>query len=370
MYRYLLIAMVILLTGCGTNGLGFKATVLEVVGDSYLVEPIEGSDELKSADRIMVPIKNVNPSIEPEVGDIIKIKYKGGILESYPGQILDVLEIKVVKEYKPEKISESEETVAMIPMVMVDGKLYLDTGFDASGEERCGMMDGTIDSTVSGSEKPTKNNQSNFGTGYSYQTGGTLGTIEVLIDDNWRIFATEEIRKELQFPEPIDDEVIVYNGKEYKTAELCNQTLHWLSLSEEERMFSSYMPPEFMEFIDLWGVDLEAKDITKTGMTIHCTQSGGEFEGELQTGSWFIVENWTKEHGWREVEYIPRDTEIAWTAEGWIIPLEDTTEWDVDWSWLYGELPSGKYRIGKEIMNFIEPGQFETSIYFAEFEVN
>ena len=98
MLRYLLIAMVLLLSGCGVKGASFNATVLEIVGNSYLVEPVEGSNELNSADQIMVPIKNVDSSIEPEVGDIIKIKYQGGILESDPAQILDVLEIKVDKE--------------------------------------------------------------------------------------------------------------------------------------------------------------------------------------------------------------------------------------------------------------------------------
>ena len=36
------------------------------------------------------------------------------------------------------------------------------------------------------------------------------------------------------------DEIIIHNGKEYKKSELCRATLHWLDLSEEERMLSSY----------------------------------------------------------------------------------------------------------------------------------
>lgn len=44
-------------------------------------------------------------------------------------------------------------------------------------------------------------NQSNFGTGYGYQYGETEGTIEIYMDDMWRIFATKEVRQKLQFPE-------------------------------------------------------------------------------------------------------------------------------------------------------------------------
>ena len=88
----------------------------------------------------------------------------------------------------------------MIPMVMVDGSLYLDTGF-TSDVARCGVMDGEITSTVDGSEKPTEDDQSNFGSGYGYQYGGTDGTIEVYMNDAWCIFATEDVREEMQFGE-------------------------------------------------------------------------------------------------------------------------------------------------------------------------
>ena len=49
-------------------------------------------------------------------------------------------------------------------------------------------------------------------------------------------------------------ETITYNGKEYSTDELCDATLHWLGLSPEERMFSSYMPEEFLglAMVDPW----------------------------------------------------------------------------------------------------------------------
>ena len=39
-----------------------------------------------------------------------------------------------------------------------------------------------------GWEIPEENDQSNFGSGYGYQFGFEADTIEVLIDDNWRIF--------------------------------------------------------------------------------------------------------------------------------------------------------------------------------------
>ena len=164
------------------------------------------------------------------------------------------------------------------------------------------------------------------------------------------------------------DELITYNGKEYKKSELCNATLHWLELSEQERMFSSYLPPELMTFEETWGITLTTDNITPSSIIVKCTQADGNAVGELQTGSWYILENWTQESGWKEIPYAIQG-EFSWTSEAWIIPMNDTVEWEVNWEWLYGKVPDGKYRIGKEILDFKGPGDYDKAIYFVEFEI-
>ena len=175
----------------------FQAEILEIHGSHYLVKPVEGSWELNSADRIEVPIRNAHPSPEPEIGDVIEIEYSGEILETYPAQIADVYGIKIIKE---------AETWDLIPMVMVNGTLYLDTGHESKIEARCGVMDGEITSQVDGNKQPSVDDQSNFGTGYGYQYGATEGTIELFMNGKWWIFATEEARQKIQFPS-IEDEL-------------------------------------------------------------------------------------------------------------------------------------------------------------------
>ena len=78
----------------------FQAEILEDHNGYYLVKPVEGSWELSSADRIEVSIRNVHPSPEPEIGDVIEIEYAGEILETYPAQIADVYGIKVIEKNK------------------------------------------------------------------------------------------------------------------------------------------------------------------------------------------------------------------------------------------------------------------------------
>lgn len=52
---------------------------------------------MNSADQITVPMTNMNPSPEPEVGDVLEIEYDGSIAESYPAQITNVHSISVVE---------------------------------------------------------------------------------------------------------------------------------------------------------------------------------------------------------------------------------------------------------------------------------
>lgn len=109
--QLLLILMIIFIlaaAACGTSGGGeskaggdetaiFQATILEIQDGYYLVEPVEGSAELKSADQITIPRTNMEPSPEPEVGDVLEIEYDGSIAESYPAQITKVYSIRVAE---------------------------------------------------------------------------------------------------------------------------------------------------------------------------------------------------------------------------------------------------------------------------------
>ena len=47
----------------------------------------------------------------------------------------------------------------------------------------------------------------------------------------------------------------------------------------------------------------------------------------------------------------------------------DSREFELNWEWLYGKLPAGTYRIGKEIMDFRETGDYDTEWYYTEFEI-
>ena len=115
-----------------------------------------------------------------------------------------------------------------------------------------------------------------------------------------------------------------------------------------------------------WGINLTEENITPTGLTIVCSQSDVDVNGELSTGSYYSLSKY-EDGEWIEIPYAI-EGEIGWTSEAWNILMDDVVKWDVDWNWLYGELEAGTYRIRKSIM-YTQPGSLETATYYVKFDI-
>ena len=81
----------------------------------------------------------------------------------------------------------NEEQTGKARAVFVRDRLYISTETESTIEGRCGNMDGEIISSVPENEMPSKNGESNFGTGYSYQVTG-VNTVDVFIGDKIIVF--------------------------------------------------------------------------------------------------------------------------------------------------------------------------------------
>ena len=165
----------------------------------------------------------------------------------------------------------TEEKWDLIPMVMINGTMYLDTGHNSTTEARCGVMDGEITSKVDGSEKPTVDNQSNFGTGYGYQYGAAEGTIEIYMNDKWRIFATEEVRHQIQFPNKETEET-TGTGAELMVDPVAPVTIKniftgeeaLLTVNEDIRVIS-----DILLLSDVWNADATADCLNNIEITLN-----------------------------------------------------------------------------------------------------
>lgn len=161
---------------------------------------------------------------------------------------------------------------------------------------------------------------------------------------------------------------IKYNNVWYDKDKLSSQTLDWLNMSPTDRILSSYYPFEFVEGAN-WGIEMSVENVSKNGLTIVCRHSEEKeltTVYELQTGSYYSLEVFNG------LEYAPLEHSVenlAWTSEAWLISKNDVSKWSLDWEWLYGTLQEGKYRVGKEIMNFKETGVYETITVYGYFEI-
>ena len=71
----------------------FAAKILEIHDNYLLVEPAEGMEELKSADKFEIPLDDVDNPTELQVDDLVLIVYDGEILETYPGKLGEVYSV-------------------------------------------------------------------------------------------------------------------------------------------------------------------------------------------------------------------------------------------------------------------------------------
>ena len=121
-----------------------------------------------------------------------------------------------------------------------------------------------------------------------------------------------------------------------------------------------------MNILPNWGIQLDAENVTSSGLTLVVTQAGTIPDGTLTTGQPFFIQK-KENNNWIPLE--PLLEAWGWTTEAWIISMNDTARWDVSWEWLFGKLQSGQYRIGKDIYLETVSGNREQAVYYVEFEI-
>lgn len=115
---------------------------------------------------------------------------------------------------------------------------------------------------------------------------------------------------------------------------------------------------------DEMGLSFSLKNISPTGATlVFCQFDENVFPGELIYGDAFLLEQ-LKDGEWASVPTVMDDYGFHDIAH--VISPGNTTETELDWEWLYGELMPGEYRIGKNVMG---AGHDESTIY-ARFILN
>lgn len=111
---------------------------------------------------------------------------------------IKILGMEVYNNLEEKESIREEEKENITDAIMVDGRIYYSTGEKSTITGRCGNMDGTITSSVEKGNLPTKDNESNFGTGFGYQRIKS-DEIEVYINGDFIVFKGEQRSFEITF---------------------------------------------------------------------------------------------------------------------------------------------------------------------------
>ena len=187
---------------------GLEVYVWQMAEDDYRFGLMQGTNRQKTFEELMA-LKGASPeemalilsAFDIDDRDIFVIPWQNPISSymvtddmvkdpEYISNLRNMLGLDLDEELML-KQEEADVMYDRIPMVRVDGKLYYDTGKESTINWRCGNMDGEITSTVDGTEIPTEDNQSNFGSGFNYQYGAD-DTIEIYMNEKWFVFEYRE----------------------------------------------------------------------------------------------------------------------------------------------------------------------------------
>lgn len=113
------------------------------------------------------------------------------------------------------------------------------------------------------------------------------------------------------------------------------------------------------------GLTLKVNDPTATGATLVWKQKGGNATGSIEFSKAYRIERFdgTK---WTLVDI---DDDVAFEDIAMNIEEDGTTKYELDWSSVYGELPSGTYRIVMTVNDYRGAGDYDTYTITAEFDL-
>jgi hypothetical protein len=184
-----------------TGGYGIKITSLDCLDCGTMIVTVEEtapSQDEAVTEAFTYPNCAITFSHEPPDGIIIK---------SPSGTEFECLGfITSTGNEKPPQYSLPRRAI------MVDGTLYLDTGY-VSSMMRCGMLDGNIEKVVDSTEMPDEDGEANF-SAEGWQGGFEEDTLDVRIGNEFCIFAKQGTKKAengyipegvMQFMATVDD---------------------------------------------------------------------------------------------------------------------------------------------------------------------
>ena len=340
-------------------------TALYVIAEKYMEE------EYRRVHSPYYDLQELIISDWKENGNEAEFFYKMTFLyyNRDPDKAQYIQEAKKINQEKYETLYEDylalKETNAHFKIVL-DGQkisLYYDVG--PKGVEWSPIE---IDDFVKGGENKKAGTVAGLGKG-AFKTAKNLSQRDISYIEN----TLNSFKWQNSTADCLNDFVISIEGKEYYYHSDCgtindNKNNRSLNLSDEYKQELNIIlfnyadnKPTKENFL----YQLNVKNVTPTGLTLVFNVFGGTTATDITASGWYNIE---KKNG-KEWESITTEKEKVYNDMAYIIYKGKETEIELDWSYLYGKLENGKYRIVKELQWFYPSKKFEKSLVYAEFEI-
>lgn len=139
--------------------------------------------------------------------------------------------------------------------------------------------------------------------------------------------------------------------------------LQQIDKTSEESNLPSISAPWTEEVNTFLGAELHFEKYSETQGDLEFVNQSDK---DLQYGEWFDIQRRVNGE-WYSLSYIIDG--VAFHQVAYRLPKGETSVNNVNWNWMYGELPAGEYRIVTDVIDYRAPGDFDKYYLAEEFEI-
>ena len=357
--------------------------------DAELTE--DGVYDFANASEVGISATGLEPTAAAKMTKWLRLTEYQGIDTWLYRLYCDVLPDKViVREYSiydlgdafPEVRSEKEYTKDMLLIELIPGRIYEITAiWDESHYEECGYYGEASYVLVTDTEYATYDDIRK----YQLEMANTVSIdahIKEIHDGNIILISSDSDEFPGAFEVVIEEDV--YDVSELYGGQSIRIEMYDSGLVNENGRIPVYIAVGIRELIigepqeislDRYNTDNSYIVNTLGGVTMRMekyTSTGGDIEirnetdKEITFGDWYELQ--TEVNGkWISLPYIIDNAafhQVAYNA-----PKDETVIHEVKWDVFYGKLPKGKYRIIKDMLDFMGTGDYTKYYLATEFEI-
>lgn len=126
-----------------------------------------------------------------------------------------------------------------------------------------------------------------------------------------------------------------------------------------------------------WGLSFQVEEATPTGLSLRCTQAGGQQLGTLVADCFRLYQRTSGQSEWSVPPALDGSEAQVVSLSQAQLPSDGTAILQLEWEEAYGALPSGEYRIALHLLDLYDKTQvpelmlnfYDRQTYYIEFAI-